>query len=65
MFLLAASVPPVPDPDKLTPADPSDLAAALAFSLRYQVASEDGSRAIRQRAGFLPKTCRCAGPAQR
>ncbi len=23
-------------PDKLTPADPSDLAAALAFALRYQ-----------------------------
>ena len=24
------------DADKLTPADPSDLAAALAFALRYQ-----------------------------
>jgi hypothetical protein len=36
MFLLAASVPPVADSDKLTSADPSDLAAALAFSLRYQ-----------------------------
>ena len=29
--------PPMPDPaDKLMPADPSDLAAALAFALRYQ-----------------------------
>ena len=26
----------MPDADKLTPADPSDLAAALAFALRYQ-----------------------------
>jgi hypothetical protein len=26
----------VPDADELTPADPSDLAAALAFALRYQ-----------------------------
>ena len=25
----------MPDADKLTPADPSDLAAALAFALRY------------------------------
>lgn len=24
------------DPDKLTPVDPSDLAAALAFALRYE-----------------------------
>ena len=29
--------PPMSDaPDKLTPADPSDLAAALAYALRYQ-----------------------------
>jgi hypothetical protein len=28
--------PLMPDVDKLTPADPSDLAAALAFALRYQ-----------------------------
>ena len=28
--------PPMADPDTLTPADPSDLAAALAFALRYQ-----------------------------
>ena len=26
----------MPDADKLTPADPSDLAAALAFALRYK-----------------------------
>jgi hypothetical protein len=26
----------MPDPDKLTPADPSDLASALAFALRCQ-----------------------------
>ena len=26
----------MPDADKLTPADPSDLAQALAFALRYQ-----------------------------
>ncbi len=26
----------MPDADKLTPADPSDLAAALAFALRFQ-----------------------------
>ena len=26
----------MPEADKLTPADPSDLAAALAFALRYQ-----------------------------
>jgi secreted protein with Ig-like and vWFA domain len=26
----------MPDPDKLTLADPSDLASALAFALRYQ-----------------------------
>jgi hypothetical protein len=26
----------VPDADKLTPADPSDLAQALAFALRFQ-----------------------------
>ncbi len=26
----------MPDADKLTPADPSDLVAALAFALRYQ-----------------------------
>ncbi len=26
----------MPDADKLTPADPSDLAAALAYALRYQ-----------------------------
>jgi hypothetical protein len=26
----------MPDANKLTPADPSDLAAALAFRLRYQ-----------------------------
>ena len=26
---------PMPDADKLTPADPSDLAAALAFALRF------------------------------
>ena len=26
----------MPDADKLTPADPSDLAAALGFALRYQ-----------------------------
>ena len=28
--------PPMPDPGKLIPADPSDLAAALAYALRYQ-----------------------------
>jgi hypothetical protein len=28
--------PPMPDVDKLAPADPSDLAAALAYALRYQ-----------------------------
>jgi hypothetical protein len=27
---------PMADADKLTPADPSDLAAALAYALRYQ-----------------------------
>ena len=26
----------MPDADKLTPADPSDLASALAFALRFQ-----------------------------
>jgi hypothetical protein len=26
----------MPDADKLTPADPSDLASALAYALRYQ-----------------------------
>ncbi len=41
MFLLRSSVsairPPMPDAaDKLLPAHPSDLAAALAFALRYQ-----------------------------
>jgi hypothetical protein len=40
MFLLrspaSAIVRAMPDADKLTPADPSDLAAALAFALRYQ-----------------------------
>ncbi len=28
--------PPMPDADKLTPADPSDLAAALANALPYE-----------------------------
>lgn len=28
--------PKMPDADKLTPADPSDLAAALAYALRFQ-----------------------------
>ena len=28
--------PPMPDADKFAPADPSDLAAALAYALRYQ-----------------------------
>ncbi len=28
--------PPMPDADKLAPADPSDLAAALGYALRYQ-----------------------------
>jgi hypothetical protein len=31
-----AIVMPMADPDILTPADPTDLAAALAFALRYQ-----------------------------
>jgi hypothetical protein len=26
----------MPDPEKLTPADPGDLASALAFALRFQ-----------------------------
>ena len=26
----------MPDPERLTPADPDDLAAALAFALRFQ-----------------------------
>ena len=40
MFLLCshapAILPTMPDANNLTPADPSDLAAALAFALRYQ-----------------------------
>jgi hypothetical protein len=28
-------LPPMPDADKLAPADPSDLASALAFALRF------------------------------
>jgi hypothetical protein len=35
-FLTADYRRPMPDVDTLTPADPSDLAAALAFALRYQ-----------------------------
>jgi hypothetical protein len=31
-----AIVPPMVDPDRLTLADPADLAGALAYALRYQ-----------------------------
>jgi hypothetical protein len=33
---LARYVAQMPDTDKLTPADPNDLTAALAFALRFQ-----------------------------
>jgi hypothetical protein len=36
MFSTVGYRPPMPDPaEKLTPADPTDLAAALAFALRF------------------------------
>jgi hypothetical protein len=40
LFLLCSSrrvyARPMPDPEKLTPANPDDLASALAFALRFQ-----------------------------
>ena len=36
MFLLRLVRPPMPDAHKLAPADPSDLAAALGYALRYR-----------------------------
>lgn len=35
-FAPPSYIPPMPDADKLTPADSSDLVAALAYALRYQ-----------------------------
>ena len=41
----------MPDPDKLTLADPSDLAAALAFALRYQ-----GRKRVHNADEIMPET---------
>jgi hypothetical protein len=56
----------MPDPDKLTPADPRDLAEAIAFALRFQgrkrvhnadeyMAAIAAERVVRhlERAGFV------------
>jgi hypothetical protein len=40
----------MPDPDKLTPADPRDLAEAIAFALRYR-----GGKRVHQADEYLAR----------